>query len=363
MGIKVLRMPYEWYFCAMVINAAQLCELLQGELVGNGEEKIYGPSQIDAGIPGTVTFLANLKYEEYAYTTGASVLIVSRDFQPRTPLKAAMIRVDDVYGAMMTLLEKFGKNGTPEPGISTLAVIGDQFQSGKNVSIGPYTVIEKSVTLGNNSILFPQVFVGHDTSIGDDVIIYPGARIYPNSIIGNRCIIHSNAVIGCDGFGYKPDENGHYTKINHVGKVWLEDDVEIGANTVIDRGTLTVTKIGKGTKIDNLVQIAHNVIIGEDTVIAAQAGIAGSSSIGSQARIGGQVGIAGHIHLADRIEIQAQSGVHTGKYPEGSRIFGYPAIQYMDYLKSYAVFKQLPEYTKRIEELEKQIAELKKNLT
>ena len=345
----------------MVINAAQLCELLQGELVGDGGQKIHGPSQIDAGIPGTVSFLANPKYEDYAYTTGASVLIVSRNFQPKSPVKASMIKVDDVYGAMMTLLEKFGSNGKPEPGISDLAVIGSNFDGGQNIAIGAYSVLEKGVSIGNYSIIYPQVFIGHDTVIGEDVIIYPGVRIYPNTIIGDRCIIHSNAVIGCDGFGYKPDENGHYTKINHVGKVWLEDDVEIGANTVIDRGTLTVTRIGRGTKIDNLVQIAHNVTIGEDTVIAAQAGIAGSASVGNQARIGGQVGIAGHIHLADKIEIQAQSGVHTGKYPEGSRIFGYPAINYMDYLKSYAVFKQLPEYMKRIEELEKQLAELKKN--
>ncbi len=175
------------------------------------------------------------------------------------------------------------------------------------------------------------------------LLFIPGARIYPNTQIGDRCIIHSNAVIGCDGFGYRPNEEGHYIKINHVGIVMIEDDVEIGANTVIDRGTLAVTRIGKGTKIDNLVQIAHNVIIGEDTAIAAQAGIAGSSAIGDHVRIGGQVGIAGHIQIADRIEIQAQSGVHTGKYPEGTRLFGYPAINYMDYLKSYAVFKQLPE--------------------
>jgi len=345
----------------MVINAAQLCEILKGELVGDGGQKIHGPSQIDAGIPGTVSFLANPKYEDYAYTTGASVLIVSRHFQPKFPMTASMIRVDDVYGAMMTLLEKFGSNGMPEPGISDLAVIGSNFDGGRNIAIGAYTVIEKGVSLGHNTVLFPQVFVGHDAVIGEDVVIYPGVRIYPNTVIGDRCIIHSNAVIGCDGFGYKPDENGHYTKINHVGKVLLEDDVEIGANTVIDRGTLTVTRIGRGTKIDNLVQIAHNVSIGEDTVIAAQAGIAGSASVGNQARIGGQVGIAGHIHLANRIEIQAQSGVHTGKYPEGSRIFGYPAINYMDYLKSYAVFKQLPEYMKRIEELEKQLEEIKKN--
>ena len=344
----------------MIINAAQLCELLQGELTGDGESKIYGPSQIDKGIPGTVTFLANPKYEEYAYTTEASVLIVSRDFKPKTELKATLIRVDDVYGAMMHLVDKFGQNGRPAPGISELAVVPSSFHLSPDISIGAFAVVEKEVAIGARSILYPHVFVGHGVQIGEDVVIYPGARIYPNTIVGDRCIIHANAVIGCDGFGYRPDENGHYIKINHVGRVILEEDVEIGANTVIDRGTLAMTKIGRGTKIDNLVQIAHNVVVGEDTVIAAQAGIAGSASVGNHARIGGQVGIAGHIHLADRVEIQAQSGVHTGKFAEGTRLFGYPAIPYNEYLKSYAVFKQLPEYIKRIAELEKQIASLKK---
>ncbi|HSF90424.1 MAG TPA: UDP-3-O-(3-hydroxymyristoyl)glucosamine N-acyltransferase [Saprospiraceae bacterium] len=343
----------------MIINAAQLCELLQGELIGDGDMKIYGPSQIDKGIPGTVTFLANPKYEEYAYTTDASLLIVSRDFTPKSSLRASMIKVDDVYGAMMFLVEKFSKNGTPKPGISDLAHLPTDFVPAQDVSIGAFAVIEKDVVIGARSIIYPHVFIGHGSQIGEDVIIYPGVRIYPNCIIGDRCIVHANAVIGCDGFGYRPDEKGKYIKINHVGRVILEEDVEIGANTVIDRGTLNFTKIGKGSKIDNLVQIAHNVTIGEHTVIAAQAGIAGSSSVGDHARIGGQVGIAGHIHIADRIEIQAQSGVHSGKYPEGTRLFGYPAIQYNDYLKSYAVFKQLPAYMKRIEELEKQIAALK----
>jgi UDP-3-O-[3-hydroxymyristoyl] glucosamine N-acyltransferase len=343
----------------MIINAAQLCELLQGELIGDGEMKIYGPSQIDKGIPGTVTFLANPKYEEYAYTTEASVLIVSRDFKPRSPLKASMIRVDDVYGAMMFLVEKFGKNGLPEPGVSPLASLPEGFAAADDLSVGPFAFIGKDTLIGARTTIYPHVYIGSGCQIGEDVVLYPGVRIYPNTIIGHRCIVHANAVIGSDGFGYRPDENGHYVKISHVGKVMLEDDVEIGANTVIDRGTLTFTRIGKGTKIDNLVQIAHNVIVGDHTVIAAQAGIAGSSSIGHHARIGGQVGIAGHIHIADRVEIQAQSGVHSGKYPAGSRLFGYPAINYNDYLKSYAVFKQLPEYMKRIGELEKQIAALK----
>jgi UDP-3-O-[3-hydroxymyristoyl] glucosamine N-acyltransferase len=345
----------------MIINAAQLCELLQGELIGDGEKKIYGPSQIDKGLPGTVTFLANPKYEEYAYTTDASVLIVARDFVPKSPLEASLIKVDDVYKAMMLLVDKFSKNGAPLPGISELAVLPEDFKQAPEISIGAFSVIEKEVALGARSIIYPHVFIGHNCSIGEDVIIYPGVKIYPNTVIGHRCIIHANAVIGCDGFGYRPDENGHYVKINHVGRVILEEDVEIGANTVIDRGTLNVTKIGKGSKIDNLVQIAHNVIIGEHTVIAAQAGIAGSAKVGNHARIGGQAGIAGHIELADRIEIQAQSGVHTGKYPAGTRLFGYPAIGYTDYIKSYAVFRHLPEYIRRIEELEKQLAALKKD--
>jgi len=346
----------------MILNAAQLCELLHGELIGDGEKKINGPSQIDKGKPGTVTFLANPKYEDFAYNTDADVIVVGKDFVPKQPLKSTLIKVEDVYGAMIFLVDKFSKNGTPAPGISEVSFVDPSSRLGEDVSVGAYVCIEQDVLVESRSIIYPGVFIGHGTSIGEDVIIYPGVKIYPNTEIGSRCIIHANAVIGCDGFGYRPNELGHYQKISHVGKVIIEEDVEIGANTVIDRGTLAVTRIGKGSKIDNLVQIAHNVIIGQHTVIAAQAGIAGSATVGDHARIGGQAGIAGHIHVANRIEIQAQSGVHTGKYPEGSRLFGYPAFHYMDYLKSYALFKQLPLYIKKIEELEKQIADLKKEV-
>ena len=342
------------------MNAAQLCKLLHGELIGDGEKIIHGPSQIDKGRPGTVTFLANPKYEDHAYTTNASVLLVGRDFVPKGPLKATLIKVDNVYAAMMLLVEQFSKNGLPIPGISELAITDPSCQFAPDISIGAYTFIESECVIGTRSVIYPQVYIGHGTTVGEDVIIYPGVKIYPNTQIGDRCIIHANAVIGCDGFGYRPNEEGHYIKINHIGIVILDDDVEIGANSVIDRGTLTVTRIGSGSKIDNLVQIAHNVTIGQHTAIAAQAGIAGSSEIGDHVRIGGQAGIAGHIQIADRIEIQAQSGVNTGKYPAGTRIFGYPAINYLDYLKAYAVFKQLPEYVKRIEDLEKQIASIKK---
>ncbi len=344
----------------MILNAAQLCELLQGELIGDGEKKINGPSQIDKGRPGTVTFLANPKYEEHAYTTDASVIVVPKDFIPRQPLNSTIIKVDDVYGAMMFLVDKFSKNGMPEPGISEFSLVHPTCILGQSVSVGAYVVIDAEVCIGSGSIIYPGVFIGHNSSIAEDVIIYPGVKIYPDTQIGKRCIIHANAVIGCDGFGYRPNDEGHYQKIRHVGNVILEDDVEVGANTVIDRGTLSVTRIGTGSKIDNLVQIAHNVTIGKHTVIAAQAGVAGSSGVGDYVRIGGQAGIAGHLQIADKIEIQAQSGVHTGKFPQGSRLFGYPAFNYSDYLKSYVLFKQLPDYIKRIEELEKQIAANKK---
>lgn len=345
----------------MILNAAQLCELLHGELVGDGEKKINGPSQIDKGRPGTVTFLANPKYEDFAYSTTADVIVVGKDFVPRQPMKSTLIKVDDVYGAMIFLVDKFSKNGTPTPGVSDVSFIDSSSRLGDDVSVGAFVCIERDVLIESRSIIYPGVYIGHGSTIGEDVIIYPGVKVYPNTEIGNRCIIHANAVIGCDGFGYRPNDLGHYQKISHVGKVIIEDDVEIGANTVIDRGTLSVTRIGKGTKIDNLVQIAHNVIIGQHTVIAAQAGIAGSASVGDFTKIGGQAGIAGHIHIANRVEIQGQSGVHTGRYPEGSRLFGYPAFPYLDYLKSYALFKRLPLYIKKIEELEKQIAELKKS--
>ncbi|HZV71887.1 MAG TPA: UDP-3-O-(3-hydroxymyristoyl)glucosamine N-acyltransferase [Saprospiraceae bacterium] len=344
----------------MILNAAQLCKLLHGELVGDGERKIHGPSQIDKGRPGTVTFLANPKYEDHAYNTDASVLLVGRDFVPKVPLQATMIRVDDVYGAMMFIVEKFSQNGTPLPGIAETSVVDPTSRLAEDVSVGAFTCIERDCTIGAGVIIYPQVYIGHGTTIGEEVIIYPGVKIYPNTQIGDRCIIHANAVIGSDGFGYRPNEQGHYVKIKHVGIVIIEDDVEIGANTVIDRGTLAITRIGKGTKIDNLVQIAHNVTIGDHTAIAAQAGIAGSAVIGKHVQVGGQAGIAGHIKIADRIEIQAKSGVHTGKYPEGTKLFGYPAFHYMDYLKAYAAFKQLPDYIRRIEELERQIAATKK---
>lgn len=343
----------------MKITAAQLAGLLQGNVEGDGSVEISGPSQIDKGVPGTVTFLANPKYEEFAYNTEASVIIVSHDFVPREPVHKTLIRVSNVYGAMMFLAEQFSKNFLPESGISSMAFMDSSVKVGEKVTVGPYAVIEAGSVIGDNVIIFPQVYVGKNVTIKEGSIIYAGARIYSNCEIGASCIVHANAVIGSDGFGYRPDEKGKYHKIPHIGKVVLEDDVEIGANATIDRGTLQETRIRSGAKIDNLVMIAHNVVIGENTVIAAQSGIAGSSSVGKQARIGGQVGISGHINIPDGVEIQAQSGIISSNLEPNEKIFGSPAIGYANYLKSYAVFKQLPDLLKRIAALERELKDKK----
>lgn len=343
----------------MIITAAELAGLLQGNIEGDGSVEISGPSQIDKGVAGTVTFLANPKYEEFAYSTGASAIIVSRDFQPKIPVNKTLIRVENVYGAMIFLAEQFSRNMLPSEGISPLAAIDSSVSIGNGVYIGPYAVVEEGVRLGNNVIIFPHTYIGRKVIIKENSIIHAGVKIYPNCEIGSGCIVHANAVLGSDGFGYRSDENGKYHKIPHIGKVILEDEVEIGANATIDRGTLQETRIRKGAKIDNLVMIAHNVVIGENTVIAAQSGIAGSSTVGKKARIGGQVGISGHIHIPDGVEIQAQSGIISSNLEPNDKIFGSPAIAYSNYLKSYAAFKQLPELMKRVAQLEKELKDKK----
>lgn len=345
----------------MIMTAAQLCELLNGELEGNRDEKIVGPSQIDKGVPGTVTFLANPKYEDFLYRTQASVVIVSKDLVLRQPVAATLIRVPDAYGAMLRLAAAFTDTNDLTPGISPLASLPPGFEAPEGVAIGPYAVIESGAHIGRGAQIYPHVYIGRQVSIGEDVVLYPGVKLYPRTVIGDRSIIHANAVLGSDGFGYRPDQDGRYHKIPHTGQVVLEEDVEIGAHVVIDRGTFGATRICRGTKIDNLVQIAHNVTIGPDSVIAAQVGIAGSTSIGGRARIGGQAGIVGHLQLPDGLEIQAQSGVTSSRHESGSRLYGSPAIEYQDYLRSYAAFKQLPDYIRRIAALEKELAALKNN--
>ena len=336
----------------MQMTAGQLAMLVGGRVEGNEEVLINKPGKIQDAESGDITFLSNPKYEEYIYTTEASVVLVSNDFQPKMKISATLIRVDDVYSVLGSLLDQFGNGMTVDGGIDNSAIVSQNVQLGDNVSIGPFSIISDHVNIGEGTSIFGQVYVGANVKIGKGCIIYPGVKIYANCILGDHCIIHSNAVIGSDGFGFSPDADGVYKKIEQIGNVILEDYVEIGAATTIDRATMGSTVIKNGAKLDNLIQVAHNVVIGENAIVAAQAGIAGSTIIDDDCLIGGQAGIAGHIKLGKRTKVQAGTGVPKST-KEDSKLYGYPAMDYTQYLRSYAVFKRLPEILKRLEMLEK----------
>lgn len=343
----------------MEIKAKTLAQMLDGTVEGNPEIAVNKPSKIEEGGEGTITFLANSKYEEYAYTTTASILLVSNDFEPKQSISSTLIRVKDVYASISFLLNKFGgQKQQRSSGVSPQASIHPSATIGKEVTIGAFVVIEEGANIADGVTLYPQVFIGRDVSIGANSKIYPGARIHSECQVGESCIIAANAVIGSDGFGFAPQEDGTYKKIAQLGNVILEDFVDIGANTVIDRATMGSTIIRQGVKLDNLIQVAHNVDIGKNTVIAAQAGIAGSTQIGQGCRIGGQAGFVGHIKVADGAMVQAQSGVAAAIEKEKTAVYGSPAIAYGNYLKSYAVFKNLPDLSRQIRKLEKRIKDL-----
>ena len=345
----------------MLITAREIANFLSGEVEGNDLVEVHAPSKIEEGKEGTISFLANPNYESYAYTTDSSILLVSKTFQPTQEIKSTLIRVEDVYASVGLLLQQFGQEKTTDYTISSLAFIDDKAQIEKNVSIGEFTIIRSGASIGSESILYPQVYIGEDCSIGKNCVIYPGVKIYPKSLIGDNCIIHAGSVIGCDGFGYSKNEQGSYAKISHVGNVILEENVEIGANTVIDRATMGSTIIRKGVKLDNLIQIAHNVELGENTALAAQVGIAGSTKVGKGVMIGGQVGIAGHKKIANFVQIQGKSGVISNITEEGKRLFGYPALEYREYLRSFASMKRLPALIEQINKMEREIKSLKKD--
>ena len=347
----------------MQISATELSQLLDGTVDGDPNVTVTGPSKIEEGTPGTISFLANPKYESFAYQTQASILLVSNTFQPSHPIEATLIRVENVYAAVAFLLEKFNQNHQPSHGVSTQAAIDDEVALGDNISIGIYSVIESGVSIGSDTVIYPQVYIGKNVKIGKNVMLYPGVKIYHGCEIGDNCILHANVIIGSDGFGFLPDEEGKFKKIPQIGNVILENNIEIGANTVIDRATMGSTVLKEGVKLDNLIQVAHNVEIGENTAIAAQAGIAGSTKIGKNCLIGGQAGFVGHIKVADGSKVQAQSGVAASIKEEGKAVYGSPAVPYADYLKSYAVFKQLPSINRQIRTLEREIAHLKERIS
>ncbi|MEO0775684.1 MAG: UDP-3-O-(3-hydroxymyristoyl)glucosamine N-acyltransferase, partial [Bacteroidota bacterium] len=320
------------------------------------------PSKIEEGGAGTITFLANPKYEAHAYTTDATILLVSKDFEPSGPVQPTLIRVADVYASIAFLLNKFGEQQKPRlTGISPQSSIHPEARIGADVAIGPFVVVEAGAVIGDHCQLHAQVYVGAQAKVGAHSVLYPGVKIHHDCEVGQHCTLLANAVIGSDGFGFAPQQDGSYQKIAQLGAVILEDAVEIGANTVIDRATMGATRIRQGVKLDNLIQIAHNVEIGENTVIAAQAGIAGSTKLGKNCRIGGQAGFVGHIEVADGTMIQAQSGVAGAIKQPDQAFYGSPAIAYGQYLKSYAVFKRLPDLYQKIRQLEKKLRDLAKS--
>lgn len=341
----------------MKFAASQIGEILQGTIEGDATVLVDRLAKIEEATEGAITFLANPKYTHYIYTTGASVVIVSDTFVPSEPVRPTLIRVGNPYTAFTVLLEFYEKylrslkNGIEQPSFqSPEAKLGDQ------VYLGAFSYVGAGAVIGDEAKIYPQVYIGENVVIGRGTVIYPGARIYRDTRIGDNCIVHAGAVLGADGFGFAPQADGSYKKIPQTGNVILEDDVEIGANTTIDRSTMGSTVIRKGTKLDNLIQVAHNVEIGSNTAIAAQAGIAGSSKIGQGCVIGGQVGIAGHLHIGDRTTIAAQSGV-IADIAGGSTVMGAPSFDHKDYIKSYVIFRKLPKLAQRIERINKKLEE------
>jgi UDP-3-O-[3-hydroxymyristoyl] glucosamine N-acyltransferase len=338
----------------MKFTAEQIAGILEGEIVGDPNIEVSRLSKIEEGTEGSLTFLSNPKYINYIYTTKASVTIVNDTFIPESPITTTLIKVADAYKAFSKLLEFYNQVKLNKSGIETPSFIATTAKYGDNLYLGSFSYIGDNVVLGDNVKIYPGSFIGDNVTIGNNVIIFAGAKIYSETVIGNNCTIHSGTIIGADGFGYAPNEDGTYNKIPQIGNVIIEDNVDIGANSTIDRATLGSTVIRAGVKLDNQIQIAHNVEIGRNTVIAAQSGIAGSTKVGENCMIGGQVGIVGHLTIGNNVRIQAQSGV--GRNIKDNEVLqGSPTFGYSDYSKSYVHFKNLPKLVKEIEELKKQI--------
>ncbi len=339
----------------MKFSAKQIAKLIKGNIDGDKNAVVSGLSKIENGIAGTLSFLANPKYETYIYSTKATIVIVSKDFVPKKEIYATLIRVEDPYSSFAMLLEHYNDIKKPNKGISKLAYISETAKIGKNCYIGNFSHIGKDVIIRKNVFIYPQVFVGDGVKIGDNTTLYSGVKVYNDCKIGEQCTIHSGTIIGSDGFGFVPlQADNTYQKIIQTGNVIIEDYVEIGANCTIDRATLGSTIIKKGVKLDNLIQVAHNVTIGENTVIAAQSGISGSTIIGENCMFGGQVGITGHLTIGNNVKIASQSGV-SFKVKDNSLLLGSPAFDVVKYRKSYVHFKNLDELVKKVDELEKKI--------
>ncbi|HBX52898.1 MAG: UDP-3-O-(3-hydroxymyristoyl)glucosamine N-acyltransferase [Bacteroidetes bacterium RIFOXYA12_FULL_35_11] len=345
----------------MEFTAKAIATFLKGNVEGNPEAVVTTVSKIEEGKPGSLCFLANPQYTHFIYTTEATIVLVNNNFKAEKPVAATLIRVENAYEAFASLLELYNQSLPQPKGIDKMTFIDESAIIGENIYLGAFAYIGKNVKIGNNVKIYPQVFIGENVQIGDNTILYAGVKIYHACVIGSDCILHSGVVIGADGFGFAMQSADSYKKVPQIGNVVIEDKVEVGANTTIDRATIGSTIIRKGVKFDNLIQIAHNVEIGENTVICAQTGISGSTKIGKKCMIAGQVGVIGHISIADEVKIAAQSGIGTTIKEKGIIVQGSPSFNIHEYQKSYVLFKQLPQLRKQILELQKEIKNLKES--
>ena len=341
----------------MQFTAEQIATLLNGTVEGNPEILVGQLAKIEEGCAGALSFLSNRKYEHFLYETDSSIVIVNKDLVLLKPVKATLIRVEDAYTSFTELLKIYNAIRLDRSGREEPAFVHESAQIGDEGYIGAFAYISKDVKIGNNVKIYPRVYIGENVTIGDNTVLFPGVTVYYDCVIGSNVTIHSGTVIGSDGFGFAPQSDGSYQKIPQIGNVVIEDDIEIGANTVIDRATMGSTIIRKGVKLDNLIQIAHNVELGENTVIAAQTGVSGSTKVGKHVVLGGQVGVVGHINIADGSQVQAQSGINRTIKEENKKWGGTPVAPYTSQLRSQVVYTKLPDLERRILELEKLLKE------
>lgn len=342
----------------MEFTAKQIAQFIQGKIEGDENATVNTFSKIEEGKPGAITFLSNPKYTHFIYNTQASIVIVNENVEFEQPVNTTLIRVKNAYECIAKLLQLYASVQPKKTGIDSLAFISEKAKVGENCYVGAFAYIADGAEVGNNCQIYPHAYIGEGVKIGDNALIYPHVTIYKGCVIGNNVTLHAGCVIGSDGFGFAPTEQG-YDKIPQIGIVTIEDDVEIGANTCIDRSTMGTTIIHKGAKLDNLIQIAHNVEIGSNTVMASQVGIAGSAKVGDWCMFGGQVGVAGHISIADHTQIGAQAGITGTVKKEGETIIGSPAWDAKGFMKSAAIFRRLPAMYQQINDLKKEIELLK----
>ena len=342
----------------MKFTATQIAGILEGKVEGNPNAEVWNVAKIEEGAPGMISFLANPKYTHYIYETKSSIVIVNDSFEATAPIQATLIRVPDAYACFAKLLAFYDQMTQNKQGVSSLAFVSSTAQCGENLYLGEFAFVGENTKIGHNVKVYPQVYVGDGCVVGDNTVLYPGVKLYRNTVVGSNCILHAGVVIGADGFGFAPQPDGHYEKIPQVGNVVIEDNVEIGANTTIDRATMGSTRIHKGVKLDNLIMLAHNTEVGENTAMAAQTGVSGSTQIGKNCVIAGQCGFVGHIKVADGTQIGAQSGV-LGNIKKADALMGSPTQPLHEYLKSMAHIRRLDEMSKTIDTLKKELETLK----